>query len=198
MLSRMSPKTVTAAVLLCLMGVMWVRVLIKGGPASAGAAPAEAAAAGTTAAATPVLSIRAVELNCQAGTHDRLHRDPFAAAQARWFCGAPEAAVEIETEETISPEEQQRLMHEQNLKEIAEMLTVEAIMQNADGTRQAFASGKVVTPGSRLKVARNGSIYELTAEEIRETEVIFKWQAFSIPVHMSPSEWMEDGKDGVL
>lgn len=191
----MSPKTVTAAVLVSLMGLMWLRLLFQGGPKSAEAEPIAAAEVTASPAAAP-FSVRAAPLTFQKGFHDQLHRDPFSAASARWFGAAPEAAAEVEA--GLSEAERERQKHERNLKEIADYLTIEAIIHNADGSRQAFASGKVVMTGSKLKVARNGHIYELTAEEITDTEVIFTWQAFSITVTMSPSEWVEDGKDGVL
>ena len=200
--ARLSPKTISAIVLLSLMALLWLRLLLKKMPghaaASTGSAETAAVAqtAGKTAKTEPIVTIRPRLLPVQPGYHDQLHCDPFDSKTARWLTGEPE--VESAPVEIISPEEQERKMHRANLDHIAEGLTVEAILVNSDGSRKAFIGGKVVTQGGSLKVARNGLIYELTASEITDTDVVFTWQAFSITVHMSPSEWMEDGKEGVL
>lgn len=196
-LSQVSPKVIAAAVLLSLMGLMWLRVLLRRETAPRAAQAQTETAAPEVQTARPLAPIvQSRPLAVQKGYHDRLHRDPFASAQSWWYGDRPrqEAAVTA----SLSSEEERQQAHEANLRAISESLTLEAIVLNADGSRKAFVGGRMVTEGTTLRVARNGTVYELTAQSVSDTEVSFTWQAFSITVHMAPSEKVDARKDGVL
>lgn len=196
LISQVSPKVIVAAVLLSLMGLMWLRILLQKETVPRAAGAATATSVTSAQSKKPSFTAKPRPPAIQKGYHDRLYRDPFDSAQAWWYTDKPQG--EPRSPATLSPEEERRRVHEADLWAIADSLTLEAIILNADGSRRAFIEGKVVTEGSTLTVVRNGSVYELTAQSVSDTEVVFTWQAFSITVHMAPFERVDARKDGVL
>lgn len=187
LIGTVNPKLIVAAVLLTLMGILWLRVFFRGrtGPARAQAQSASPAPAAAPAAKPAVL--HPVLLPVEAGRHDHLQGNPFVLDRSRWTPAAVSSPLE---EESSADAGEQK--HRTNLQRISQRLVLEAVVRNPDGVPiKACVDGKVLFKGSLFKVKENGEIYELKVTEICATEVKLAWQVYDLKVKMPSSEWLD-------
>lgn len=187
LIGTVNPKLIVAAVLLTLMGILWLRVFLRGrtGPARAQAQSASPAPAADAAAKPAVL--HPVSLPVEAGRHDHLQGNPFVLDRSRW---AQAAAPSLPEEGSSADAGEQK--HRTNLHRISQRLVLEAIVRDPDGVPiKACVDGKVLFKGSLFKVKENGEIYELNVTEISATEVKLAWQVYDLTVKMPSSEWLD-------
>lgn len=155
------PKTIVAAALLLLMGVMWLRVFFGNGK------PAQALAYVETkqtedVKVEPAVDIEPVPLPIIAGRHDRLTKDYFAVAL--W----PQ-------QQQLQPQDVQR--HLENHAErqrrdfistLPSRLNIEVVlMPTGQEPAKVCLNGKVLAEGQALILKDKDQIYELIITQIK-------------------------------
>jgi hypothetical protein len=192
LVGTVNPKMIVAAVLLTLMGGLWLRVLLRGrsGPARAGAQSVSlSAAASMNEPAAKSVFVQPVSLPVVAGRHDRLQGNPFVLDPSRW--SRPDSTANLQADGK-SPADAQGQKHEANLQRISQRLVLEAVVRDPDGVPiKACVDGTVLFKGSTFKVKENGEQYELNVKEIRATEVRLSWQVYDLTIKMPSSEWLD-------
>jgi hypothetical protein len=187
-LGNLSPKTMVMIVLLAVMGILWGRVLLKGksGPATASAQDMAALQQFNQANQHAVVQIDAIALPQIPGRNDVLSRDIFSTEN--WTA----AGFGNSTNDHVSGVQVDALKdsveHANQLKlaQIAKRLTLEAVIQDADGIpSQAFVDGKILSVGSALTVQEGPDQYELTLDEITYKKVVFSWNKVSVVLEMA-------------
>lgn len=187
-LQNISPKTMTMIVLLAVMGILWGRVLLGGkkGPAAANAQDAASILQATqTAQSGGTLTLKAVTLPQVPGRNDVISHDPFSAD--RWTAfGFEDSQNNDRSDVSVDSAENAEKIHQSRLEKIAQRLTLEAVIQDADGKPfQAFVDDKILSVGSTLTVKEGPDQYELTLEKISEKEVLFMWNKISVVLKMT-------------
>jgi hypothetical protein len=187
-LQNISPKTMAMIVLLAVMGILWGRVLLSGkeGPAVANAQDAAVIQPMTqTAQSDGALTLKAVALPHVPGRNDTMSHDPFSAD--RWTAFGLEGSQNNDRSDVrVDSAEDAEKMHQSRLEKIAQRLTLEAVIQDADGNPfQAFVDDKILSVGSTLTVKEGPDQYELTLEKISEKKVSFTWNKISVVLKMA-------------
>lgn len=188
-LQNASPKTMAMIVLLAVMGILWGRVLLSGtkGPAAVNAQDVTAVQA-TDQKATlsgSNLTLKAIALPHEPGRHDTLSHDLFSAD--RWTAfGLSGSQDNDRSIVRVDSAEDAEKMHQTRLEKIAQRLTLEAVIQDADGNPfQAFVDDKILSVGSVLTVKEGPDRYALTLARISEKEVLFMWNEISVVLKMA-------------
>jgi hypothetical protein len=187
-LQNISPKTMAMIVLLAVMGILWGRVLLSGkkGPVAASAQDAAVVQpTAQTAQSDGNLTLKAVVLPQVPGRNDTLSHDLFSAD--RWTAFALDGSQNNDqTDVRVDSAEDAEKMHQARLEKIAQRLTLEAVIQDADGKPfQAFVDDKILSVGSTLTVKEGPDQYELTLEKISKKEVLFTWNKISVVLKMA-------------
>ncbi|MBL7214458.1 MAG: hypothetical protein ISS71_02135 [Phycisphaerae bacterium] len=174
-------KTVAAIVLVCVMALLWGRVLLKdkAGPATAVAQELQQLEQVNT---QPSQSdkILAVKLNVVEGRHDALTSNMFSTDHWRAFDLGNSAVNISDSQDNLETR------HQANLEKIAKTLNLEAMIRDADGKPyQIFVNDAILTVGSVLTVKEGPEQYELTLKEIGENEAVFDWNKTSITLKMT-------------
>lgn len=187
-LQNISPKTMTMIVLLAVMGILWGRVLLSGkkGPAAASAEELMATQQMTQTTQSNEGGVLAkIELPYVAGRNDTLSHDLFSINN--WTAFALNGSQSGDHSDVrVDSAENAEKMHQAKLEKIAQRLTLEAVIQDADGKPfQAFVDGKILSVGSTLTVKEGPDRYELTLEKISNKEVSFTWNKISVVLKMA-------------
>ncbi len=182
-LRSLSPKTVAAAALMAVMGLMWVRVLMVGKtPATAQAA--ESAIADTPAAAsTAPARVVPSPLPLTAGRNDVLTRDFFVSNNWPGFGQTAKTAPQASGQEMGDRQRQAFIAG------LEKTLTLEAIIQAAgDAPARACIEGKVLAAGQYFVVKNGSETYELAVSDIGDEQVVLTCDRQRIILKMPPSE----------
>jgi hypothetical protein len=183
---------IVAAVLLILMGALWLRVLLRGrsGPARAGAQTVSSSSAVLMKdSAAKSVFVQPVSLPVVAGRHDRPQGNPFVLDRSRWSRPDGTANVQAGAKSSADTEAQR---HQTNLQRISQRLVLEAVVRDPDGVPiKACVDGTVLFKGSTFKVKENGEQYDLNVMEIGKTEVRLSWQVYDLTIKMPSSEWLD-------
>ena len=187
-LQNISPKTMVMVVLLAVMGILWGRVLLGGkkGPAAAQAQEMSALQQAVAEQQSGSdMTLKAVTLPEIPGRNDKLSHDLFSADKWTAF-GLGDSTVAENSDVTVDTSGNTEMMQQLKLQRIAERLTLEAVIQDADGNPfQAFVDGKILSVGSILTVKEGPDRYELILEKISEKEVVFTWNDISVVLKMA-------------
>jgi hypothetical protein len=170
-------KIAIAALLVGVMGIMWMRILVKKQDPSAGGA----SLAIQTAAAEeipPKIKITYVELPQVKGRNDVLSRDIFAGSRWEGLGAEANGARQMTAKVKGSNEQLNDIVNEMNGKE----LRLEAIFSGKNP--QALVSGVLVSPGGRLAVKHEGEKYEFKAVAIHENEVVLVCKGVQVKLSM--------------
>jgi hypothetical protein len=170
-------KIAIAALLVGVMGIMWMRILVKKQDPSAGGA----SLAIQTAAAEeipPKIKITYVELPQVKGRNDVLSRDIFAGSRWEGLGAEANGARQMTAKVKGSNEQLNDIVNEMNGKE----LRLEAIFSGKNP--QALVSGVLVSPGGRLAVKHEGEKYEFKAVAINENEVVLVCKGVQVKLSM--------------
>lgn len=185
-LQNVSPKTMAMIVLLAVMGILWGRVLLSGkkGPAAVNAQDVTTVqATATPPDSNPTLTV--VALPQVPGRNDTLSHDLFSADKWTAF-GLNDSQNNDRSDVRVDSAEDTEKMHQSRLEKIAQRLTLQAVIQDADGKPfQAFVDDKILSVGSTLTVKEGPDQYELTLEKINEKEVLFTWNKISVVLKMA-------------
>lgn len=180
-------KIIIAAVLMTAMVFMWVKVLFGENTKDAKGVVLGSADARNQSAKPdekPVVKISYVQLPVVPGRNDVLAKDIFTSQNwiaFDWGDGENAGNVEI-----VSPDENGRQMHENNIRQIAERVTVDAISADQSGKIQAFIQDDVVSIGSKLTVEHNGYAYEFIVIEIQTDKVVLGWKNCTVTLQIAP------------
>ena len=175
-------KIIIAAVLMTAMVFMWTKVLL--GEKTESTIGSDAA--GNQSAQTnekPALKISYVQLPAVPGRNDVLTKDIFTTQNWTAFDWGNDE--DTENVEIVSPSDDGRQMDENNIRQIAERVTVDAISFDQSGRIQAFIQDDVVTIGSKLTVEHNGRAYEFIVTEIESEKVVLGWKNCTVTLQMS-------------
>ena len=184
-LQNANRKTVVAIVLVCIMALLWGRVLLKGkgGPAAAAAQESQQIEQPSVQSDQPC-DILTVKLDVLKGRHDVLAGDMFSTD--RWEDFYLENNKEDNAASVSVPEDTLEIRRQENFKKIAKTLKLEAIIRNADGKPyQVFVDDAILAVGSVLTVKEGPDQYELVLMEISENEAVFTWNKTSITLKMT-------------
>jgi hypothetical protein len=158
-------KTVIAVCLIAVMLLMWVRLLVKKGPQSVGAAEIAEVASRQM---SPELKISFIELPKVAGRNDMLTRDFFTASNWQDFVGGIEGNSGGVKEVSVVPKDGS----EETISRVAGKLRLEAIVQGENP--RAFINDKLLSVGDRLFVGDGINKYECEVTKIEETKVVIR------------------------
>jgi hypothetical protein len=179
-------KIVIAAVLIGVMGVMWIRLILSGkgksGVGVGGPAAAAAANAPDQAGKTVSVHLSYIELPVIKGRHDALGRDLFTSADWSRFTfvdGAEPGKVSPE------PIENRKTVTADDIGKIEAMIPLNGIIASENSARpEAFIDNKLVSTGSIVPFEYNGKTLELVVTEIYKNKVVLRWENFTINVKM--------------
>jgi len=150
-------KIVMAMCLLCIMGFMWVRVLLRKGPQDAGAA--------TTKVSSKTGHIKEVEYNFIElpeieGRNDVLKRDFFSVNSWRKFVKGDVSATGVEDADDADG----------YIQKLKNNLKLEAIVEGDDP--QVFINGELYSDGQTITVNVGGKKFKCEIIAIRDSEVV--------------------------
>jgi hypothetical protein len=187
-LQNISSKVMVMAVLLTVMGILWGRVLLKGDGSPAAAKAQEMAQLQETLAdaAPETVQIEAVQLPVLPGRNDALSNDLFSSENWNVF-ELSEKQSDRKNGVTVGQTgDSFELAHRSRLERIAERLTLEAVICDAQNRPfQAFVEDKVLSVGSTLTVQEGPDKYVLLVEKISQKEVSFSWNEMSVVLKMA-------------
>jgi hypothetical protein len=179
-------KVIFAIVLMTVMAFMWVKVLL-----AEKAKKAKNFALDTLAEKNlpkepdeqPRIKVSYVKMPIVPGRNDMLTKDIFMPQNWTAFkWGHDENSENVEI---LSQDNDGRLIHEKNVRQIAESVTVDAISTDQNGRVQAFIQDDVVSFGSKLKIEHNGYTYEFIVTEIKPDKVVLGWKNCIVTLQMS-------------
>jgi hypothetical protein len=179
------PKVIMAVVLVAVMAFMWVKVILG---EKTSAAKGAALTSGTTASMTqsngqPEIKLEYIKLPVVPGRNDILTKDIFTPQNWNAFDWGDDD--NSENVEIVSPDDNGRQMHENNFRQIAERVPVDAISTDQSGRILAFIQDNVVSVGDKLTVEHNGYAYEFIVKEIRTEKVVLGWENCTVTLQMS-------------
>lgn len=159
------PKTVVAAALLLLMGIMWVRVFFSSGK------PAQAVAYSETnqtqeVKAEPAIHIEPVPLPVIAGRNDRLTKDYFAVAL--W----PQQRSSMPQDVQASLRNDAEQQRHDFINTLSSRLSIDAVlMPTGQEPAKVCLNGKVLAEGQALTLKDKDQTYELTITQIKPNAI---------------------------
>ncbi|OHB66395.1 MAG: hypothetical protein A2Y76_02370 [Planctomycetes bacterium RBG_13_60_9] len=161
-------KTVVACALIVIMALMWVRVLIGHGPASAGAAPEtkRTASAPHRGSAQPNL----VELPRSPGRHDSIHQDFFNIRNRAYF--RQNAVVQNTSADKEVPVASSDRVREV-IHRVAQTLKLESVLDWNESPR-AFVNDQLLAVGDKLVVKDGANTFEFEVLQIDVDSVLVK------------------------
>ena len=168
-----------AAGLLLVMGLMWVRVLLRKHPAQAKAAPDAKSAQKAQPDAKEAPFASYVALPFVAGRHDCLGKNVFTTDNWPDF-SAParsQAVTPVNTGDPVAAEAER----------IVRSIAISGIMGEANAI-EAFVQYEgqymVLSPGSRLNIARGERTFEFTVTEIQSKKLVLSWNSKTYEIHV--------------
>ena len=183
-LRSLSPKTVTAIVLMTLMGILWLRVLTGGrtGPSAVQAAEQTLSALANTVVETP-LHFKPVALPVIEGRNDTLAGNFFASTNWPQFNRTDKPADPVD--DAADREQRQKRLFDA----IVKTLNLDAILHaGGDLPPRVCINGNVLAQGQALGIKNDTETYELTVSEIGEHRVVLTWNQWSAVLKMAESE----------
>jgi hypothetical protein len=159
-------KVVIAAALICVMAILWVRILAKKKDSSL----SPAALAAQTAAVeetTPRIKVTYVELPQVKGRNDVLTRDVFASGKWEGMGAAANGATQFK-----STKQGDNKPLNNTIETIGKELKLEAIFSGKNP--QASVCGTLISPGGKLTVNYEGEQYEFKVVAIEEKTVVLE------------------------
>jgi hypothetical protein len=185
-LQSISPKVMAMTVLLVVMGILWGRVLLKGGPAAANAQDALSAQEIISDPAVDGVRIEPVELPVLPGRNDRISNNLFGSENWTAFTLNQNQSDVNGGVKVDGSADSAELTHRASLERIAGRLMLEAVICDAQNRPfQAFVDDKILSVGSTLTVQEGPDQYVLMLEEISEKEVSFSWNEMSVVLKMA-------------
>jgi hypothetical protein len=173
-------KTVLAAGLVVIMGIMWVRVLTGKKPQATNAAPNQPTAAQDKG--TDPVKIRFVELPAVEGRNDRIRRNFFSAGALAGFHRDPTSQnTGTDTEVRIGPDEQ----IQEVVAKAARKLTLGAVMWSENP--QAFINDRIVHVGDTLSVKDGATTYVFEVLRIQEDSVLVRCNEKQVTLKLAQS-----------
>jgi hypothetical protein len=180
-------KIIIAAVLMSVMAMLWVRVIFGAKTDKVvNTKPKIVSGKTQNIAEQPQPKVSYVKLPVVPGRNDVLTRDIFSPEN--WKAFDWDQSKDSDNVEIDSSEDDGRMMHEKNLREIAQNYTVDAISTDQQGQIQAFMIDDVVSVGSTLIVEHKGYSYEFIVLEIKTEEVVLGWKNCTVTLQMSQSK----------
>ncbi len=176
-------KAVIALSLIVLMGFMWIRVLTKRGPETAGAEIA-AKPSNTQAQSNPALHIAFIELPKVSGRNDVITRDFFDSEKWRHFIERQRKRNGIEEVNILS-----RNVDEEVIRRLAKKLKLEAIMVSENPL--AYINGEPIRVGDKMSIGDGINKYECDVVVIEENTVVLKCKEAKITLKLE----QESAKD---
>lgn len=179
LINQLAAERKKAVMALCLIGVMvfmWIRVLSKKAPETAGAEVA-AGPVGTEEPSKPELKISFIELPKVAGRHDAIARDFFASENWRHFIERQQKRNGLEEINLLSSDG-----NEEVIKRLAEKLKLEAVMVSEDP--RAYVNGETIKVGSKMFIGDGIDKYECEVVAIEENTVVLKCKEAEITLKL--------------
>lgn len=172
-------KLIIAAVLVTIMGSMWLRLLLfnKSPDTAAGAAVASINTQDkvNTTKSSPELTY--IELPFVSGRHDVLANDIFRPRN--W------QAFKTPGDVSSVPNMDKDALTAEDIRKITGLVTLDAIIAEGGGQAwEAFINGKLVSVGSKVAVEYNKRSVELTVTEIYRNKVVLRVGEFTLNVMM--------------
>ncbi|MHC4619789.1 MAG: hypothetical protein ACYTEQ_18740 [Planctomycetota bacterium] len=167
-------KTVVALCLISVMGLMWVRVLLRQGPDSAEAALL-GAKPGLGKAAAPTIQVSFIELPKVEGRNDVLSGDFFDSDDWRNFIGGGKGNVEKVS--VISKDGSEEVT-----RRLANRLRLQAIW--LDRNPQAFINDRLLSVGDKINVREGNKTYECEVAGIEENTVLIRCREAEITLKL--------------
>lgn len=159
-------KTVTALCLIGVMAVLWIRVLGKKAPESAGADIA-AEPVNNEVPSDPEFIISFLELPKVAGRNDVINRDFFDSENWRHFIEGQRKRMGFEEVKILSSNGNEEVM-----RTLAEKLKLEAIL--VSDNPQAFVNGDLIEVGDKMLIGDGVEAFECEVVTIEENTVVMK------------------------
>lgn len=179
-------KIIIAVVLVTAMAFMWAKVLLgekTENPKGSALGPVDARNQSAKPDEKPAIKISYIQLPAVPGRNDVLAKDIFTSRNWTAFdWGNDEDAKNVEI---VSQDDDGRQMHENNIRQIAERVTVDAISSDQSGKIQAFIQDDVVSLGSKLTVEQNGHAYEFIVMEIQTDKVVLGWKNCTVTLQIA-------------
>lgn len=168
------------------MGLLWVRVFVKGRsglPASVSGETAEQQALAQQQSQQQSASERFeyVEMPVVAGRNDQLARDMFGAREWNGSGG------DVKGVSSAAGKEGDLLRDE--IRSVAQNLKFEAIIKGHDGRKaEVFIENKLLPTGSELAVRRNGKKFIFTIENAEANTVTLRCGDVTVTLKMSDKD----------
>ena len=159
-------KTVTALCLIGVMAVLWIRVLGKKAPESAGADIA-AEPVKNEVPSDPEFKISFLELPKVAGRNDVINRDFFDSENWRHFIEGQRKRRGFEEVKILSSNG-----NEEVIRILKEKLKLEAIL--VSDNPQAFVNGDLIEVGDKMLIGDGVEAFECEVVTIEENTVVMK------------------------
>jgi hypothetical protein len=179
-------KVIFAVVLMAVMAFMWAKVLLaEKTKKENNHAPASLAAQNQSQELEqkPRINVSYVKIPVIPGRNDVFTKDIFTPEN--WNAFEWDKDDKSENVEISPQNDDGRLVHEKNVRQIAESVTVDAISTDQHGRVQAFIRDDVISFGSKLKIEHNGYIYEFIVTEIEQDKVVLGWKNCTVTLQMS-------------
>lgn len=178
-------KIIIAVVLVTAMAFMWAKVLLgekTENPKGSALGTVDARNQSAEPDEKPAVKISYIQLPAVPGRNDVLTKDIFTSRNWTAFdWGNDEDAENVE----IISQDDGRQMHENNIRQIAEYVTVDAISTDQSGKIQAFIQDDVVSLGDTLTVEHNGHAYEFIVMEIQTDKVVLGWENCTVTLQIA-------------
>lgn len=159
-------KAITALCLIGVMALMWIRVLAKKAPETAGAEIVTEPPS-MKVLSNPELKISFIELPKVAGRNDVISRDVFASDNWRHFIEKQRKRIGSEEVNILS-----RDVNEEVIKKLAEKLKLEAVLVSENP--RAYVDGKVIEVGDKMLIGEGNDKFECEVVAIEENSVVMR------------------------
>ena len=176
-------KLIIAAVLVTIMGFMWLRLLLfnKSPDAAAGAAVATVDTQDKENTPKPSPELTYIELPFVPGRHDVLRNDIFRPVNWRAF----KAVDDTQNSGSGGLDSDKGALTAGDIRRIDSLITLDGIIAEGGGqAREAFINGKLVSVGSKVAVEYDKRSVELTVTEIYRNKVVLRVGEFTLSVMM--------------
>ncbi|MHC4475329.1 MAG: hypothetical protein ACYTEL_06780 [Planctomycetota bacterium] len=171
-------KAVVAFGLITVMAIMWVRVLTRQGPDSAGAAPGQSQADVGGSGEDSQLQISFVELPKTPGRNDVLSRDFFDCQRWRHFRDARSGDLGAGQVNVVSQNGSDQIM-----RQIAAKLKLLAI--STESNPYAYINDRLLAVGDKLPVKEGDNTYEFEVTVIEANAVHLRCRDSEIRLELS-------------
>jgi len=178
-------KSVIAACLIGVMVLMWVRVLLRKGPESAGAVSPTGLPNVSMPASKLEMQVSYVELPQVEGRNDVLSRDFFASND---WAGFRLSGGDSENVTDVNVDSKEK--DSQAVRRVASRLKLLAIVSGA--YRQAYINEKLLSVGDRFVLKEGSKEYEFEVSKITDNQVLIRCGEARITLKLSSAIKAED------